>query len=221
MELPSSEDNSALVLPNDFQPWSEECSHLSFGTYNGGSNSASSAHLASNHLSRSDLEENFATIDETIDDSLAQILDDRYFLFQFQLLIYSALSIATHFLIVFCVSSVYDGDKQLGFDVFRGTAGDQNYDFLSSSRREHLKNTVREGTHVHEYSSVASRSDLSLQNSHWGTPSLPLKHSGLQNGSHAPFSREQVTLLPFQLELFSLVFLLILLGSRVSKFGFY
>ncbi|KAI5409686.1 hypothetical protein KIW84_055220 [Lathyrus oleraceus] len=90
LEAPSSDD--IVVLPNHLQALAAECSHLSFGTYKGGNNSASSEAFTPNNLSRDGLEMNSATAD----DSLAQFLDPRHFLFCFQLLIYSALSLATH-----------------------------------------------------------------------------------------------------------------------------
>lgn len=90
LEAPSSDD--IVVLPNHLQALAAECSHLSFGTYKGGNNSASSEAFTPNNLSRDGLEMNCATAD----DSLAQFLDPRHFLFCFQLLIYSALSLATH-----------------------------------------------------------------------------------------------------------------------------
>ncbi|KAF7833509.1 GBF-interacting protein 1 [Senna tora] len=70
MEVPSTEDSSTLVLPNHVSGLTAQCSHLSFGRYNGGSNSTSTAMLAS-HLS-SDLEEKAAAVDGG---SLAQYLD--------------------------------------------------------------------------------------------------------------------------------------------------
>lgn len=79
LEVPSSGDNSTVLLPNHLQALAAECSHLSFGTYNGGNNSASSASLASNNLSKSGLEEKSAAVD----DSLAQFPDARHFLFRF------------------------------------------------------------------------------------------------------------------------------------------
>lgn len=92
LEVPSSED-SLVVLPNHLQALAAECSHLSFGTYKGSNNSSSSAIFAHNNLSRSGLEMKSAAVD----DSLAQFPDARHFLFRFQLMILSALAIATHF----------------------------------------------------------------------------------------------------------------------------
>lgn len=112
---------------------------------------------------------------------------------------------------------MHHGDEQLGSDVLRGTTGDQNYDFLSSPQQELVKHSVSEETLEHEYNPTASASDPCLQNSHWVTPSLPLKQPGLQSGSYSPFPREQlVTLLPFKFDFFSFVFFMILLGSRLS-----
>lgn len=98
LEVSSSEDNPTVVLPNHLQALAADCSHLSFGTYNGGSNSASTMILASS-LSKSGLEEKSAAIDG----SSAQFLDTRHFLFFFKLLIYSAFSI---FLLIFLLFSL-------------------------------------------------------------------------------------------------------------------
>lgn len=83
--MPTFEDYPAMVIPIHLQALGADCSHLSFGTYNG-SSTASSVLLNSNHLSKSDLEEKSAAVD----DSSAQFLDARHFfifLFHFQLLI--------------------------------------------------------------------------------------------------------------------------------------
>jgi len=83
--VPTFEDDPAVVIPIHLQALGADCSHLSFGTYNG-SSTASSVLLNSNHLSKSDLEEKSAAVD----DSSAQFLDARHFfifLFHFQLLI--------------------------------------------------------------------------------------------------------------------------------------
>ncbi|CAI8596497.1 unnamed protein product [Vicia faba] len=69
LEVPSSDD--IVVLPNHLQALAAECSHLSFGTYKGGNNSASSETSTPNNLSRDGLEMKPATVD----DSLAQFLD--------------------------------------------------------------------------------------------------------------------------------------------------
>ncbi|XP_027341474.1 uncharacterized protein LOC113854583 isoform X2 [Abrus precatorius] len=67
------EDDPTVVIPNHLQALGADCSYLSFGTYNGGSSSASSAILISNHLSKSGLEEKSAAVD----DSPSQFLDTR------------------------------------------------------------------------------------------------------------------------------------------------
>ncbi|XP_058788252.1 uncharacterized protein LOC131662476 [Vicia villosa] len=69
LEVPSSDD--IVVLPNHLQALAAECSHLSFGTYKGGNNSASSETFTPNNLSRDGMEMKSATVD----DSLAQFLD--------------------------------------------------------------------------------------------------------------------------------------------------
>jgi hypothetical protein len=98
LKAPSSEDT--VVLPNHLQALAAECSHLSFGTYKGGNNSSSSGNSAPNNLSRSGFEMNSAAVD----DSLVQFPDARHFLFRFHLLMYSALSIATHsHMFSFCI----------------------------------------------------------------------------------------------------------------------
>lgn len=79
LEVPSSADNSSLVLPTHVQALGAECSHLSFGTYKGGKSSPSSAILASNHFSRRGLDVKSAAVD----DSLTQFPDARHFLFYF------------------------------------------------------------------------------------------------------------------------------------------
>lgn len=135
-------------------------------------------------------------------------------------MIYSALSIATHLLIFFpslCTSSVSHGDEQLGYDVLKGTSDDQNHDFISSPWQELVKHIVSEDSIGPEYSTTASMSDPSLQISHRATPLLPFKQSGLQTGSHSSFPTELVMLLHFKLEFFSLVFLVVLLFSRLSN----
>lgn len=82
LEVLSTEDSSALVLPNHVQDLTAKCSHLSFGRYNSGDNSTSSAILAS-HLSNGS-EDRAAAVDSG---SLAQYMDDRHFLLQIQYLI--------------------------------------------------------------------------------------------------------------------------------------
>ncbi|KAE9598411.1 putative GBF-interacting protein [Lupinus albus] len=57
-QVSSPEDNPIMVLPNHLQVLAAECSHLSFGTYNGGCSSTSTI-LASN-TSRSGVEEKSA-----------------------------------------------------------------------------------------------------------------------------------------------------------------
>ncbi|TKY46788.1 hypothetical protein E2542_SST28837 [Spatholobus suberectus] len=151
-KVPTFEDDPAVVIPTHLQALGAECSHLSFGTYNGGSSSASSVILTSNHLSKSGVEEKSAAVD----DSSVQFLDARQF------------------------SSVYHGDKQLGFDVLRGAARDKNSDFLSSPKQ----------WFEHEHNNTASVSDPSLQKSHWVNTSLPLKQPSLQRGNYFIFPRE-------------------------------
>ncbi|CAJ2639630.1 unnamed protein product [Trifolium pratense] len=168
LKAPSSED--VVVLPNHLQALAAECSHLSFGTYKGGNNSASSANLAPNNLSRSGLEMKSAAVD----DSLVQFPDA---------------SSLNHGNDQLGFDTVNHGDDQLGFDVLRGTSGDQSYN-PSTPWEELVKHTVYEKTLGHEYSTAASISDPSLQKSHWETPSLPLKQPGLQSGSHSSFPGE-------------------------------
>ncbi|CAK8565468.1 unnamed protein product [Lathyrus sativus] len=142
LEVPSSDD--IVVLPNHLQALAAECSHLSFGTYKGGNNSASSEAFTPNNLSRDGLEMKSATVDGP----LAQLLKP---------------------------SSQNLGD-QLGFDILRGTPGDQNYGLHS--------------TLGHEYNTTASISDPSLQKSQWMVPSLPLKQPCVQSGNHSSFPGE-------------------------------
>lgn len=124
--------------------------------------------------------------------------------------------------VLLCTSSLNHGDDQRGFDTVKnggeqlgsdvvrlGTSVDKSFDFLSTPWQELVKHTVSEETLGHQYSTTASISDPSLQKSHWPTPSLPLKQPGLQSGSHSSFPGELVILLPFKLEFFSLVFLMI------------
>ena len=82
LEVPLSGDNPTVVLPNNLhlQALAAKCSHLSFGTFNCSSNTASSVILGSN-LSRNGLEEKSAAVDS----SLAEFSDARHFLFRFQL----------------------------------------------------------------------------------------------------------------------------------------
>ena len=77
LEEQSSEDHCAMVLADHLRELADECPHLCFGTYNGGSNSASSVMLASN----------------TSTSGLKEKADARHFLYHFKLLIYSYLSI--------------------------------------------------------------------------------------------------------------------------------
>lgn len=72
----SNLEEDTVVLPNHLQALGAECSHLSFGTYKGVNNSASSEIFAPNKLSRSRLEMKSAAVD----DSLAQFPHARYFL---------------------------------------------------------------------------------------------------------------------------------------------
>ncbi|XP_061349671.1 uncharacterized protein LOC133294920 [Gastrolobium bilobum] len=146
LEEPSSEDSPTVVLPNHLLALAANCSHLSFGSYNGGRNSASSAIFASNHISRSGLEEKSAAVDG----SSAQFLD---------------------------ASALYPGDKQLGFDAFRGTADYENHDILSSPPQELEKYIVPEETLGHDYNTMVSAS-------------VPLKKPDLLIGNHSNFPRE-------------------------------
>ena len=77
LEVQSSEDHCAVVLADHLRELADECPHLCLGTYNGGSNSASSVMLASN----------------TSTSGLKEKGDARHFLYHFKLLIYSYLSI--------------------------------------------------------------------------------------------------------------------------------
>jgi len=118
-------------------------------------------------------------------------------------------------LILFCyvsISSVDYGDKQLGFDVPKKAAGDKNSDFLSSPKQWPVNHIIPQEIVEHEHNIAASFSDLSFLTSRWVNTSLPLKQPGLGSRNHSTFPREQVTLKPFILEFFILVFLLILMG---------
>jgi len=110
------------------------------------------------------------------------------------------------------ISSVDYGDKQLGFDVPRGAAGDKNSEFLSSPKQWPVNHIIPQETLEHEHNFTASVSDPRFLKSNWVNRSLPLKQPGLGSGNHFTFPREQVTLKPFELEFFILVFLLILMG---------
>ncbi|XP_014523325.1 uncharacterized protein LOC106779670 isoform X1 [Vigna radiata var. radiata] len=69
-EVPTFEDEPSVVIPIHLQALGADCSHLSFGTYNRGSNSTSAV-LTSNHLSKNVMEVKSAAVD----DSSAQFLD--------------------------------------------------------------------------------------------------------------------------------------------------
>ena len=71
-EVPTFEDDRAVVIPIHLQALGADCSHLSFGTYNSGNNSASVV-LTSNHLSKNGTEVKSAAVH----DSSAQFLDAR------------------------------------------------------------------------------------------------------------------------------------------------
>ncbi|CAL0310928.1 unnamed protein product [Lupinus luteus] len=158
-EVSSSEDNPIVVLPNHLQALAAECSHLSFGTYNGGCNSTSMIHAS--NISRSGIEEKSAVASG----SSAEFLD---------------------------ASSVYHGDKELGFDqTHRETTYVKNQDFLSSPHQELLKNIVPVETLGYECNTMASVLDRSLQKSHWATPSLPLKQPASQWENFSSFPREK------------------------------
>ncbi|XP_054797724.1 uncharacterized protein LOC129302871 isoform X2 [Prosopis cineraria] len=129
LEVLSTEDNSALVLPCHVQGLTDKCSHLSFGSYNSGSNSTSSATLAS-HASNYGLEVNAAAVDGGL---LAQNLDAS--------------------------DSVYRGDKILRQDVYKEATIDKKYDFLSSFQQELVKRTSQEATINHEYTTLSSVAD--------------------------------------------------------------
>ena len=92
-----------------------------------------------------------------------------------------------------CISSVHHGDKQLEFEILRGTADDKNDDFLSSPKQELLKHIIPEETLGHKYNTVASVSDPSLPKTHWVASLSPLKQPGLHSGSQSNFPREMVT----------------------------
>lgn len=154
----SNLEEDTVVLPNHLQALGAECSHLSFGTYKGVNNSASSEIFAPNKLSRSRLEMKSAAVD----DSLAQF---------------------PH------ASSLNHGDEQFGFDVLKGTSGDQNYN-PPAPWEELVKHTVSEKNLGHEYRTTASISDPSLRKSDWVTPSLTLKQPGLQRGNNSSFPGE-------------------------------
>ncbi|OIW13405.1 hypothetical protein TanjilG_19757 [Lupinus angustifolius] len=89
-------------------------------------------------------------------------------------------------------SSVYHGDKQLGFDqTQRGTTDGKNQDFLSSPHQELVKNIVPVETLGYECNTMASVLDRSLQKSHRATPSLPLKQPASQWENYSTFPREK------------------------------
>ncbi|XP_020230526.1 uncharacterized protein LOC109811252 isoform X2 [Cajanus cajan] len=158
-KVPTFEDDPEVIIPTHLQALGAECSHLSFGTYNGSSSSASSVILTSNHISKSGMEEKSAAVDN----SSTQFQD---------------------------ASSVYHGDKQLGFDVLRGAGGDKNNDFLPSPKQWHVNHIVPEETFEHERNFTASVSDPSLQNSHWVNTSLPFRQPDLQSGNQFIFPKE-------------------------------
>ncbi|KAI9114638.1 hypothetical protein K1719_014336 [Acacia pycnantha] len=161
-EVVSTKDKSALVLPSHIRGLSDKCSHLSFGRFNNGINSTSSAMLAS-HASNSGLEVKAAGADGG---SLAQNLDAS--------------------------NSVYHSDKIPGYDVFKEAAIDTNYDFPSSFQQELVKRTSPEATISHEYAPMSSIADHSFQNSQWTSNPLPFKRPGYQTGNMSAFSRETV-----------------------------
>ena len=90
VDMPSTEDNHAVVLPSHLQDLAADCSHLSFGTYNRGTNSASSVTLPSN-LSIGGWEEKVAAVDGYLAKYNASIS------FPSQLLSYLALFVLAHF----------------------------------------------------------------------------------------------------------------------------
>nr|KYP52229.1 hypothetical protein KK1_025833 [Cajanus cajan] len=192
-KVPTFEDDPEVIIPTHLQALGAECSHLSFGTYNGSSSSASSVILTSNHISKSGMEEKSAAVDN----SSTQFQDARHFFF----LPFPTSDIvcffycSTHFFYCFIsISSVYHGDKQLGFDVLRGAGGDKNNDFLPSPKQWHVNHIVPEETFEHERNFTASVSDPSLQNSHWVNTSLPFRQPDLQSGNQFIFPKELVTL---------------------------
>lgn len=73
LEKEDPENNSTVVLPSHLQALAADCSHLSFGTYKSGNDSASTGLLPSNQL-KEDLQE--ATT--TLDDFPAGLLETRY-----------------------------------------------------------------------------------------------------------------------------------------------
>lgn len=188
--MPTFEDDPAVVIPIHLQALSADCSHLSFGTYNCGSNSASVV-LTSNHLSKNDMEVKSAAVN----DSSAQFLDERQFFFSiFYFLIYSLFCLwhNSFYFYYASISSVDYGDKQLRFDVPRRGASDKNSDFLSSPKQWPVNHIIPQETLEHEHNFTASVSDPLFLKSHWVNTSLPLKQPGLGSGNHFTFPREQV-----------------------------
>ncbi|KAL9319689.1 hypothetical protein ACSQ67_011528 [Phaseolus vulgaris] len=188
-KVPTFEDDPAVVIPIHLQALSADCSHLSFGTYNCGSNSASVV-LTSNHLSKNDMEVKSAAVN----DSSAQFLDERQFFFSiFYFLIYSLFCLwhNSFYFYYASISSVDYGDKQLRFDVPRRGASDKNSDFLSSPKQWPVNHIIPQETLEHEHNFTASVSDPLFLKSHWVNTSLPLKQPGLGSGNHFTFPREQ------------------------------
>jgi len=102
-----------------------------------------------------------------------------------------------------CISYDFQRDKQHGFDVLKGAAGDKNSDILSSDKQWFVKHIVPEETFENEHIIKASVSDPRLQKSHWENTSLPLKQPGVQSGNHLNFPRGLVNFQTCSLAWFS------------------
>ncbi|KAK7305012.1 hypothetical protein VNO77_42910 [Canavalia gladiata] len=154
-------DDPTVVIPNHLQALGADCSHLSFGTYNGGSSSASSAILISNHLSKSGLEEKCVAVDDSSArclDASSVYHDDKQFGFDF-------------------LRGTAGGNNP-------DFLSSPKQGFV-----KHIVPEETPENECDRY--TASATDPSLQRSHWVNPSPTLKQPGLQNENDSSFPRER------------------------------
>ncbi|KAJ7965079.1 GBF-interacting protein 1-like [Quillaja saponaria] len=162
LEVPQTEDNLTVVLPDHLQALAADCSHLSFGTYNSGSNPASSVPPATNPF-RNDLDETERALDHSsgfLDASNSVYRGDEQ------------------------LGSMYD-------TVRREISGDKNYDFLASSKLDMLKQIIPEATLEHEYI-TSSVPDTSFERIQWPAPTVPFLRSEWESRNLPTFPSETV-----------------------------
>ncbi|KAJ7960666.1 GBF-interacting protein 1-like [Quillaja saponaria] len=162
LEVPPTEDNHTVVLPDHLHALVADCSHLSFGTYNSGSNLASVPPAP--NLSKNVLDETAREIDS----SSSGFLDASNS--------------------VYCGNEQLGSmNDTLGREI----TSDKNYDFLASPKSDILKQIIPKAPFGHEYF-MSSVPDSTAGKIQWPAPALPFVREEFQSRNHITFPSEML-----------------------------